>query len=235
MNLPKQTTSKLFFGKWPYKIRCYCAGSWMIKRVGIPETIDYCTGNSKGVRFNSNIDKVKLLKFISAIDPFLDKEIQVRVEGGIFSIYCKDVALFDKMSTELSTWINMIYTPATPAEEDYMINATNKRVMCNDLPFNKYKYKVYIKQNMPLSMRSSFNVWSKHYIDKIKPTSSAKNWFNGVNSYNPLVIYVLDQPTLSMVGLFLGSNLSKVEEFIPRSSINSITDQEKTCQHLVKV
>ena len=235
MNLPKQTTSKLFFGKWPYKIRCVCAGSWMIKRLGIPQTVDYCTVNSKGVRFSSSIDKVKLLKFLNAVDPFLDKEIQIRVEGGIFSIYCKDDTLFDRMSKELSSWISMIYTPATTEEADFMINATNKRVLCNNLPFDKYRYKVYIKQNMPVSARASFKTWSKHYTEKIKSTGAASNWFNGVNSYNPLVIYVLDQPTLSMVGLFLGSNLSKVEEFIPRSSINSSTDQEQTCQHLVKV
>jgi hypothetical protein len=35
-------------------------------------------------------------------------------------------------------------------------------------------------------------------------------------------MYVEDDKTLAMIGLFLGSNIKKVEEFILRSSISSV-------------
>jgi hypothetical protein len=206
----------------------------MIKRQGIIETISYCLGDANRP-WGLKIDKDRLLNFVKAVGPFLDKELQVRVEGSIFSIYCNDETLFNSMCVALDHWILMTFSPANIAEHNFMINSTNKKVLCNHIPFKQYPYKVYIKYNMPLNTRTSFKKWAENYEGKIKLVSATYNWLNGVNSYNALVIYVADRPTLSMVGMFLGSSIAKVEEFIPRSSININTDQEQTCQHLVKV
>jgi hypothetical protein len=122
------------------------------------------------------------------------------------------------------------FAPASDTELDFMNNNSSKKVLCNHIPFNKYPYKVHIKYTMSRNNRLAFGKWISNYNGKIKASSAAHDWFNGKESYNALIIYVEDQPTLSMVGLFLGNSISKVEEFIPRSSINISLQQEETCQ-----
>ena len=111
-----------------------------------------------------------------------------------------------------------------------MTNNSAKKVLCNHIPFNQYPYKVFIKYNMPVITRTAFKKWAENYNGKIKLVSATYNWLNGVDSYNSLIIYVADKPTLSMVSMFLGNSIAKIEEFIPRSSINTSLEQEETCQ-----
>jgi hypothetical protein len=208
----------------------------MIRRLGVPETIQFCLGTGQRSQWGPNVDKDKLLSFLKAIDPFLDKEIQVRVEGSNFSIYCKDEMLFNNMCKKLDHWIMMTFAPANTTEHEFMINSANKKVLCNHIPYHTYPLKVYLKTSIKENVREQFYKWIQNYNGKILATGHTKEWLIGRKkwSQNPC-IYVVDRPTLSMVGLFLGDRVSKVEEFIPRSSINSSTDQEQTCQHLVKV
>jgi hypothetical protein len=177
-----------------------------------------------------NINKSRLLEFTNAIAPHLEKDINVRSEGSIFSIYCKDRALFETISKDCARFIVAEYEPANDAELEYMNNNSAKKVLCNHIPFNQYPYKVHIKYNMPENTRSAFKKWSENYNGKIRLVSATYNWLNGTKACNNLIIYVADKPTLSMVGMFLGSSLAKVEEFIPRSSINTTQEQEELCQ-----
>lgn len=217
----KQTTSKLFYGKWSFKLKIEIPGAWMIKRNGVDDTISFCKGDHRLDSYTYRyINKDKLLKFTNVIAPYLDKEVSIRVEGKIFSIYCKDRALFDAISKDCSEYIVAEYVPASDSELEYMHNNGAKKVLCNHIPFNQYPYKVYIRYNMPQNTRSSFKKWTENYEGKIKLVSATYNWLNGINSYNNLIIYIADKPTLSMVGMFLGGSIAKVEEFIPRSSIN---------------
>jgi hypothetical protein len=203
----------------------------MVKRKGVDATIAYCKEESiTSSYFYKNINKPKLLEFTNSIHPYLDKDINVRVEGSIFSIYCKDRALFETISKDCAKYIVAEYAPASDVELEYMTNNSAKKVLCNHIPFNQYPYKVFIKYNMPVSTRTAFKKWAENYNGKIKLVSATYNWLNGVDSYNSLIIYVADKPTLSMVSMFLGNSIAKIEEFIPRSSINTSLEQEETCQ-----
>jgi hypothetical protein len=231
MNLSKQTTSKLYYGKWPFKLKIEVSGAWMVKRKGVDATIAYCKEDSLAASYlHKNINRSKLLEFTNIIHTHLDKDIHVRVEGRIFSIYCKDRTLFETISKDCAKYVVAEYEPASDIELEYMTSNSAKKVLCNHIPFNQYPYKVYIKYNMPRNTRAAFKKWVENYEGKIKVVSATHNWLNGLDYYNALIIYVADRPTLSMVGMFLGSSISKVEEFIPRSSINTSLEQEETCQ-----
>ena len=230
MSQLRQTTSKLYYGKWPFKIKIAVSGAWMVKRRGVATTIDYCNGLISEHVYRNNINKPRLLSFTNTIEKYLTNDINTRVEGSIFSIYCKDQTLFEAISKDCAQYIVAEYAPGNDTELEYMSNNSAKKVLCNNIPFKKYPYKVYIKYNTPANTRLAFGKWMQNYNGKIKPASAAYNWFNGVDSYNALIVYVEDQPTLSMVGMFLGSHIAKVEEFIPRSSINTSLKQEETCQ-----
>jgi hypothetical protein len=113
------------------------------------------------------------------------------------------------------------------------LNTTNgaKKVICDEIPYGKYEYKVYLRAKTAIGTRESFNEWSTKYNDKIKVSKSVMKWLNGGSYYysNPY-IHVADGPMLSMVYLFLGNNVQRAEHFITRSCINTITKQEELCQ-----
>lgn len=231
MNQLRQTTSKLYFGKWPFKIKIAVSGAWMVKRKGVDATILICTDpNYRHSYQYRNINKPQLLEFTNSISPHLKSDINVRVEGSIFSVYCKDRALFETISKDCAKYVVAEYAPASDAELEYMSNNSAKKVLCNHIPFNKYPYKVHIRYNTPQNTRSSFKKWTENYGSKIKLVSATYNWLNGIDSYNNLIMYVEDKSTLSMVCMFLGSSIAKIEEFIPRSSINTTQEQEELCQ-----
>lgn len=237
MKYPKRITHKLFYRKWSYKIKCHCKGSWMIKRLGLVKAIREClhrkqTGSTAHTYASSysNYDPDRLLAFINDVDPFLDKDIHVRTEGSIFSIYCSDSALFESMCKKLDYWILEVFEPASDAEYQFMLDNGHKKVLCNHLPYNLYKYRVYIKEKINIDTREKLWAWMSKYNGKMRASNRVEVWLRGEKAWamSPN-IYVQDAPTLSMFLMFLGDRVSRVEEFIPRSVINTLSE-EQSCQ-----
>ena len=229
MKYKKQTTHKLFFGKYQFKIKCICKGSWMIKRLGIPETITRCLEAKPNIQqWNRNsFDPVLLKDFTNDVSNFLDQDINVRAEGSIFSIYCKDEQLFNRMCKKLDFWISEVFVPANDAEQTFLIDNKHKKIICNHLPYETYQYRVNLKSTMPNNIKEQFYRWILNYNGKIRAPMGTANWLNGKKHWvvNP-TLYVKDGPTLSMVGLFLGERISSIQEFVPRSMINTISKEQ---------
>lgn len=208
----------------------------MIKRLGVPETIKQCLSTKHNLVQIHKVDPTRLLSFLNDVEVFLDKDISIRCEGSIFSIYCKDEALFNQMCNKLSTWITEVHVPANDAEQAFMIENEHKKVLCNHLPFETYHYRVHVKSTIAANVRENFYKWMQNYDGKIQAPKRVADWLSCKKQWvvNPS-IYVKDAPTLSMIGLFFGDRVSRVEEFVPRSLINMTKDQEQTCHHLAKV
>jgi len=236
MNYQKFPTSKLFYGKWPYKILCIVKESWKVKRMGVEKTIEYCYHPVNGFYANKwrgdPLDISRLLNFTHAVEPFLSKEIQIRAENSLFNIYCKDQTLYNDIVAQLDEFITEVHEPVNTKELDYIVHNGAKKVLCNQLPHKKYQYRVWIKPSFKQDAKINFSNWITNYGDRILPTKSTNKWLVNQGRYwgDQPNMYIKDPATLSMVGLYLGNNLQKVEEFIPRSSINISLIQENTCQ-----
>lgn len=202
----------------------------MIKRLGIKYTLNECLKKKNGHSMIRDFDHDRLLSFLQDVEVFLDKDIHIRTEGGIFSIYCNDVKLFNQMSNKLSHWITDTFEPANDAEYKFIVDNGHKKLLCNRLPFQKYQYRVYIKEKISLDIRERLWVWMSKYNGKMRTPVRVATWLMGRKQWvtNPN-IYVQDGPTLSMFLLFLGDRVSKVEEFVPRSVINTLSE-EQPCQ-----
>ena len=230
--MKKSTTSKLFYNKWPYKIVCWVENSWMIKRQGISETLNFCLGKSYYPRKASLESKERLLNFTKDVESFLTNDLQIRAEGKLFSIYCKDPDLYDTLVKNLHTYIYEVIEPANAQELEYMLDNGHKKVLCNQLPHQKYRYKVYLKPSCDFNTKSKFGSWIRNYSTKVRIARSTNNWFTSGWISSPF-IHIEDKSTLAMVGLFMAGSVVKVEEFILRSSINTCLNQEQVCQHSV--
>jgi hypothetical protein len=171
----------------------------------------------------TNEMKESLVRFMDHVEPFLEKDIQIRAEGSHFNIFCRDTLLRDRMVKALNEWITDVFGPESDEELAFMMSNSNKKVVCNKLPYEKYRYKVYLKSSMPMDSRKQFISWILKYPDTTRVSDTSQYWLHSIKYWmqSPFM-YVEDDKTLAMIGLFLGSNIKKVEEFILRSSISSV-------------
>jgi hypothetical protein len=135
--------------------------------------------------------------------------------------------LRDHIVQELEQWIVDVQGPDNEEELAYMLANGGKKVVCNKLPHQQYRYKIHFKTSMPADARSKFLSWSENYTDRIFIAESTHKWLVGKKHWAQLpFMYVEDSKTLSMFSLFLGNNLRIIEEYVLRSSINTSIDQE---------
>ena len=182
----------------------------------------------------SKENKADLLAFITGLEPFLElkDQLQTRVEGRRYNIFCKDPILLENIYKAVAPWIQQVSGPTTEEELNYMLDNGHRKILRDVLPKDGYKYRVYFKESWSMESRATFSEWAIKFPDTITISQSSKKWLDGGQRwlYNPFM-YVKDEKTLTMVGLFASGNVKRVEEFILRSSINTCLDQEQTCQH----
>lgn len=223
MKIQKSQVSKLYYKKWPYKICCYVPGAYSIKMA-------LFNNNVRLHRLYNYSDKPKTLavmtKFQKAFEPFLHEDLQCRAEGSHFNIFCKSPTLLEQLKKAMNEWITVIHQPVDNLELQYMLDNGHKKRICDTYPKNKYKYRIFFKPSMPQELKSKFLKWSDQYVGDILLSPSTKNWCVSNKTYLQLpFMYVKDGPQLTMVNLFLGDNIKSIEEFILRSSINTLVEE----------
>jgi len=231
--IPKKKTNKLFYRKWPYKIECFLVGSSYIVRLGLQRTLAWA--DSKDNRDHwiyKNANKEAIKKFAECYALFADEDIQIRVEGAHFNIFLGDRALYERITKIMETWVISVTEPGTDKELEVLLSEQNKKVICNTIPDEKFYFRIYIKTNkFKPHERKTFLDWLSRYPEKYKITYTTQRYLEGQPCYpqNPY-IYVTDRAMASTIMLYLGQRAKRVEEFITRSSINTIL-----CQPLVKI
>lgn len=230
--IPKKKTNKLFYKKWPYKIECFLKGSSYIVRLGLPRTLSWASGkNHTDNWIYKNANRQELKEFAESYSTFYNEKIQVRTEGGHFNIFLDDKDLYDQICKLMEKWVVGVTEPGSQQELDLLLTE-NKKVICNTIPDGIFHYKIYLKASTFKNHdKINFLNWLKRYPGKYKVSYTTEKYLLGNPCYpqRPF-IYVTDRAMASTVMLYLGNRLSKTEEFITRSSINTIL-----CQPLVKI
>lgn len=221
--IQKLKSSKLFYNKWPYKVLCHVNGGNRVIRNGVDLVEAWCE-TGKGLAFarheGQNINKQDLLCFALAVKPFLKrKDLQIRVEGRHFNLFCKDYSVLEQIDNALNKWIKQILGPTSQEEYDFMMSNGHKKILCDKLPKGTYGYKIYFKNKFPEHNRLGFIKWLEPYNDKINVVGTTRLWLEGRKRYiEAPFMYVKDDKMLSMVGLYLSGYVKKTEEFILREN-----------------
>lgn len=213
-------TNRLFYGKWLYRVETATPGANLVKRWGVLATQAYCN-NTTDTRFGRQYaakDKDELLKFSIAVSPFLDKDLQIRTEHGTMNFYLNDPALVKSLKGAVIPWLVSITEPGSEADIE-SLQSKSSLVLCNQLPYNKFNYRVYIRYTMPAHQRESFLTWLGNYNDAVRPSKTTIRWLTAKAPYmqDPFV-YVTDKSHLLMVSLFLSGNIKNTQEFVLRDS-----------------
>ena len=223
MSVLRQKTNKLFYKKWPYKIECTVGGAFAISMYRGSKFNEWMLAPLKKFAWRHiTIVKSDVSKLRDAVLPFMDK-VKLRGESKHLSIYTDDKQLVDTMLIALKEWATKVWEPSSDAELEFMTTNSHKKILRDELPYGSFTYKVLINHKCKSDKRIQFGIWINKYPEKIQPTKTTKRWLNDDSrwNYNPY-IYVDDSKMLSMVCMYLGSDVSTIEEFILRSSINTV-------------
>lgn len=221
--IQKLKSSKLFYNKWPYKVECTVFGAYIVGRFKLPHVKAWCNGDNSfcsGTYGSKNINRANLLVFVEAVEDFLSNDqVQIRTEGSRFNLFCKEKSVLEEIDKSLQKWIRKISGPTTDEELEYLLSNGHKKRLCDKFPMGKYQYKVFLKYKIPEEKRRQFVEWCANYQDKLKISKTSQRWLEGNKFYvqDPFM-YVEDERMLSMIGMFLGGHIKKVEHFILRTS-----------------
>lgn len=217
-------TKKLFYNKWPIKVECHLAGASWITRFGTDRFIEWCIHGELPKDFNGRVkyDRQNLIKFAKIFSQFEEKDLQIRSEGSHFNIFLKDLDLLTEIEKAITPWIVAITKPQSSKEFEFLINNSPKKTICEQLPYEKYKYKVTLKENTPPETKMKFLEWLRRYNDQVHVSNSSLQWLEHKKKWvQAPFFYVESDKHLSMVLLYLGNHVRKSQEFIIESSINS--------------
>jgi len=229
MQIQKLNSSKLFYNKWPYKIECYISGASRLKWLGVETTKDFCLNNPTPTLWSwqsndklSLKDKAALLEFTTGMEPFIElkDQLQIRVEGRRYNIFCKDRILLESIYNTVAPWVQRVSGPTTDEELNYMLDNGHRKILRDVLPKNMYQYRVYFKESWKIEDRTKFLAWAIKNPNIVDVSKSSKDWLEDNKRwvYNPF-IYVKNAHTLTMVGLYSGGNVKRIEEFILRENL----------------
>jgi hypothetical protein len=110
--------------------------------MGLSRVKSWCNGRLDVLTSSSGVNKAILLAFVKKIEKFYDKDLQFRAETNRFNIFCKDKTLLDKMINDLREWIHCVTVPANDQEHEFLLENGHKKIICDDIPFKKYQYKL---------------------------------------------------------------------------------------------
>lgn len=215
IQIQKLKSSKLFYKKWPFKVECNVTGANLINIRGVGNVLNFCASNIT----EKGINKSELMNFTLAVKPFLKrKDIRIRTESSHFNIFCNNFADLEEINQALDHWITKISGPTTKEELEFLLDNGPKKILCDKLPKDSFKYRIYFKSKWNLDKRSVFFQWAKNYRDKIIISKTSELWLTGQRMWaqDPFA-YVKDDKTLSMIGLQVTGNVKLVEQFIERN------------------
>lgn len=211
--LLKQTTHKLFYGKYPYKLVWHSPIAFSFRGgdlISVRKTLDDLQTQLAGskvakipswysrfivVEPKEVHDAQKVFTSLSNI-----KDFRLRVEG-------KDVGIF----TLDRQWnINLMNSISSVSEWWEPENSLIPNSIIMGPSMEGWEYRITLGRNVP----DAFYRWVKNNYSKIKLGPSIKE---GIENNNPLYgfyFYVQNQKMLNLVTLVLGSSIRRIDKIV---------------------
>lgn len=232
--LLKQKTNKLFYGRWPYKITCRVLGiNYFREQLKLPvnrilNDLDkkiFKINQSR--RFDEKINVYKITDFINSAKNFIENvDVKKRIEYNKIDLYFVDQNSFDQAKNKLTEWITAITEPHDENDLEKILQ-DKKFVLCDQLPYKKYKFRIFFK-NMPEQIKLNLIQWAEKYGDDIFIPNGMRK--KKSNRYFVLqYFYVKDSKMITFVSLAASGYVRRTDEFVVRTDINTGQNREILC------
>lgn len=200
-------TVKLFLNKYPYKVSLVCVGaSWFrgndldfvkarldLLKQGGPTPAWYRPKSPEDGEFC-----FKLYDQLSTM-----KDYTIRIEHPIINFYTASADYVERISSIDESRVKYISIP----------NKNNPSLNENSVIVKKldFDYKVFMGRTR--QSHDSFVQWAKNNA-KLRLTPTAKRDLSKTRSWGGSYFYVKDDKTMTMVKMFLGGDIAKIEQVI---------------------
>lgn len=206
-----KTTTKLFMGKYSYKVVIAVPGSQYFRSNRLDHTLDQLnridikTGTMSGLyRASSSIKTEEDLKYAFKLHDCLSgiSDYTIRVEAPWISFYSDNKKHVDKLIKLCGDRIKYVCKP----DQNVSLDA-NTIIM----PKINYEFRVVLGKTM--QEHSSFISWAETNA-KVKLTKSCKKELSKKNSWGGTYFYITGNNNLLMAKMHLGGCISKVEQIV---------------------
>lgn len=219
-------TSKLFYGKYPYKISTVVFGAWFIQRNrkhGNKWQINAYNPRHWFANQISDIDQNErrcLTLYIDIMNTFLDKHIKVRISGSIIDIYLDDYQNYQAIVKELGSFVTSVSEPDSADELTTLLSST-KIILRTHYPRDIYQYKVILNR-CPAAARVPLASWISQYsTDTVYMPDGTRDYLNNIKTHwGDYYIYVKDSSMVTMISLVAAAHIKRIDQYVLRSSIN---------------
>jgi hypothetical protein len=214
-----ETTKKLFYNKWLFKIELTEPGICYLKRLSLEDIKNMSVRNFANRLHNRAVDnKENILKIAFFLeDAKLEHDFVTRAEGDTLNIYTNDTSLLEKVQLRFPKKFLRLWQPKSIVEQSFL-EKNNNVIICKKLPNQGFRFKSYISSLEKISRNTTdqFLKWTENYSDSIIIPRATKELFTGsyrgycFNNY----LYVKDPKTLMMVTMYLGNAISRTEQYV---------------------
>lgn len=197
-------TSRLFNKKYKYKVVLVTKGCGWFRSNDLDNVKKEVESYSEsqhpwGPKLN-NDDLVYIKKLYNVLKKSSDYDL--RVENPLLSLYTNTESLVEALASIRTDLVKYVSYPAPGSEQILESNGViTKRL--------DYGFKVTVGRTR--KNYSDFLNWASN-MDKVRLTKRSKKELEKEHSWGGYYFYVKDEKTLTMVKIFLGSNIQSVEK-----------------------
>lgn len=219
----KQTTKKLFYGKYAFKVATLVKGGSNIRTWGAENVLSWEDGRQSYWYKLSTQDTIRLKEFTKKFKPLVVDGVKVRYEGSHVNLFINDRTHFELVVKELEQFVSGTWEPENDSEMSAMAS-NNKIVIVDEYPHRVFTHKVILR-NLPQERRKSLIEWiDKYPSDEFKVSRTTRLYLEGHRLWKQDPFILVKEPKMmTMMVLSLGTYIRRTEQFVLRSSINTGT------------
>lgn len=144
---------------------------------------------------------------------FNNENIKTRFERNIVDFYTLDYNLHEQILQELGNVVKSVTEPENESALEKM-SENKKFVICDKLPYGKFKYKITIKY-IGYDDVDNLKSWCcKYSKDQVFLAGNIHRKYRYL-----WYVYVSDPKYITMLALIVGNKISKIEEYVLNTSL----------------
>jgi hypothetical protein len=204
-----------------YKVSLSLIGSSIFRNTDILSVIEFCNQESapQSTHYTTKdkawANRFSIYKVASMLARYPADSWSKRIETNIMDIYTNDEDFYNKLLNQFS---DIVRNASAPTKETIDQLDSPYTVVANKLPYDQYRYKVYLTPHaMPRDRitRANYLIWIKEQGDRIKISDAVKQWFLTCNyNWDRRYMLVEDEKTLFMLKLRESSAVGQTYKYV---------------------
>lgn len=189
-------TKRKFYNKWDYKISLHGKELRFLRYFPLQKLPDLSEDQGLIVKIYNFLSNLKTDAYAK------------RIERNTLDIYVNDKDLYDLIRTEFSSVVRLTCSP-----DANLLNRSGKTIMANKFPYDRYRYKVYLKPHRLIDSddRKQYLDWLESQIPRVCITESVKKWFHRTSwNWDRRYMYVEDDATLLILKMKCADALGSI-------------------------